>query len=182
MKAYSQHSDEALIDLYQKEHDLQILASLFKRYEALIYGVCLKYFKNQENAEDATVEVFELLIKRLPKHNISNFKGWLYRLVSNHCVDILRKQKRKHIEKNTPIPMYSEPSVRPFEEDLKEVHLTKLEACLEKLQQEQKICVDMFYLQEKSYKDIAQALNISWTKTRSYIQNGRRNLKNCMEK
>jgi RNA polymerase sigma-70 factor (ECF subfamily) len=57
-----------------------------------------------------------------------------------------------------------------------------LEKCIETLGDEQKQCVKLFYLQEKCYKEITESTGFDMNKVKSYIQNGKRNLKICMEK
>ncbi len=59
----------------------------------LLYAVCLKYLKDQETAKDAVMAVFEELASKLKKHEVDNFKGWLYTLTKNHCLMQLRSGK-----------------------------------------------------------------------------------------
>lgn len=180
---YKQKLDEDLVLIFQKNNDLDALGALFSRHMSFVYGVCLKYVKDADKSQDLVMEIFELLIRRLPGKSIENFQAWLYRVVVNHCIDTLRKEKvqQKHMDQLEF--MQKDPVVRPITEEVdeKEMELTTMEECMEELSDEQKACVDLFYLQEKSYDEIAELRNITWNKTRSYIQNGRRNLRNCME-
>jgi len=180
-------SDEDLVKRFQKSGDIEILGELYNRYLELSMGLCMKYTKDKQVSEDLVMEIFELLVKRLPNHDVGNFKSWLYRVASNHCLDYLRKQKRVHEKDKEFEFMYSREINRldntylNQEMNQEESLLKRMEICLEKLITEQKRCVDLFYLQGKSYKEVSSIMNISWSKTRSYIQNGRRNLKICME-
>ncbi|HEY0653572.1 MAG TPA: sigma factor-like helix-turn-helix DNA-binding protein, partial [Chryseosolibacter sp.] len=63
-----------------------------------------------------------------------------------------------------------------------ESNLRKLEGCIETLPEEQRQCVKLFYLQKKCYKEITELTGFELNKVKSYIQNGKRNLKICMEK
>lgn len=147
----------------------------------LVYGVCLKYFKDQERSRDAVMNIFEELVTKLKAHEISNFKSWLHTLARNHCLMQLRTPKNmKTTEFNTDY-MQSAEAVHLNGVFEKEEQLQLLERCLQTLSAEQKQTVELFYLQQKCYNEIAAITGFDWNKVRSFIQNGRRNLKNCME-
>ena len=161
---------------------MEVLAVLFQRYMDLVYGVCFKYLKNPEAAKDAVMQIFEELVNKLKKHEVDNFRSWLYTLARNYCLMQLRTPKNlKTIEFKTDV-MQSEEEVHLNGVMLKEENLQKMERCLQTLPAEQKISVELFYLHNKCYKEIAEQTGLDWNKVRSYIQNGRRNLKICMEK
>ena len=177
----SKLSDAELIARYQKSGKMVHLGILYQRYTELVYGVCLKILKNEVEAEDAFMAIFEKLVKKVQQHDIQRFKPWLHMVVKNHCLEILRK-KGKHLTLNyDPEFMQSAELVHPFIEDPQNGQIEALNSCLEQLATEQKSCVELFYYQGKSYKEIAQLKNQEVGKIRSYIQNGRRNLKICME-
>lgn len=147
----------------------------------LVYGVCLKYFKDQERSRDAVMTIFEELVDKLKVHEISNFKSWLHTLTRNYCLMQLRTPKNiKTIEFNTDY-MQSAETVHLNGVFEKEEQFQLLERCLQTLSVEQKQTVELFYLQQKCYNEIADITGFDWNKVRSFIQNGRRNLKNCME-
>lgn len=161
---------------------MDVLAILFQRYLDLLYGVCLKYLKEEEAAKDAVMQIFEELVLKLNKHAVDNFKSWLYTLAKNYCLMQLRTPKNlKTIEFNVDF-MQSEEEAHLNGIMQKEENFYKLEKCMQTLSAEQKMTVELFYLQNKCYKEIADETGIEWNKVRSYIQNGRRNLKICMEK
>ncbi len=174
-------SDQELIDLYKEKADANYLTSLLERYSSLIYGICLKYLKEEMKAEDAFMQIFEKLMKKLKNQEISNFKSWLGVVTKNHCLEILRQQKKHLTVSLDQGLMQNEPFLHPFEEADKETEFKQLEQCLSELTSIQKDCVELFYYQNKSYKDIALLKSLSLGKIRSSIQNGRRNLKICME-
>lgn len=179
-KPYSAQSDDELILLYKKEYDLEILGELYKRYTGLVYGVCLKYLKDREESQDAVMQIFEKLIKSLLEHEISHFKSWLYVTSRNHVLMQLRKKKTISLE-NIP-QSFMETGAAMHQEDALEMNLTKLEKCIETLVEEQKACVSLFYLQSKCYQEINVLTGYDLKKVKSYIQNGKRNLKICLEK
>lgn len=174
--------DKELVNLFRTSGNMDVLAVLFQRYMDLLYGVCLKYLKQPETAKDAVMQIFEELVAKLPRHEVENFKSWLYTLAKNHCLMQLRTPKNLKTTEFNPDSMQLEEEVHLNGIQLKEENLQKLERCLGTLSTEQKKAVELFYLQNKCYKEIAEATGIDWNKVRSFIQNGRRNLKICMEK
>ena len=188
MRGHS-HTDMELLRLYKESGELEYWGELYTRYTSLVYGVCLKYLKDRDEAKDAMMQLFEKLVTTLLTHDVENFKSWLYVTTRNHCLMHLRAQKAK-------------PSVRGFtegkqgfspefvenqfllhldEEPEMEQNLSKLEKCIDKLDNDQQLCVRLFYLQERCYKDVTGLTGFDLNKVKSYIQNGKRNLKICME-
>ncbi len=174
--------DKELVAQFQTSGDLEVLATLFQRYMDLLYGVCLKYLKDSETAKDAVMQVFEELVRKLPKHQVDNFKSWLYTLAKNYCLMQLRTPKNLKTTEFNPDGMQSGEETHLNGVMLKEENLQKMERCLQTLSAEQKVSVEMFYLQSKCYKEIADITGLELNKVRSNIQNGKRNLKICMEK
>lgn len=174
-------TDVELVSAYKQSGDLNIVGELFQRYMELVYGVCLKYLKNPDNAQDSVISIFEELVVKLQKHQVDNFKGWLYTLSKNHCLMRLRSEKRQTIVNFDVELMQSEENVHLNGELEKEENFKKLDYCLGQLQSEQRRVIELFYLQSKCYNEIAEITAIEWKKVRSYIQNGRRNLKICMD-
>jgi RNA polymerase sigma-70 factor (ECF subfamily) len=174
--------DSELVDKYKESGDLTILGQLYQRYMELVYGVCLKYLKEPENAKDCVINIFEELVSKLQRHEVENFKNWLYQLAKNHCLMRLRSEKRTSHVKIDPALMQSEENVHLNGELDKEENFKQLEFCLSQLLSEQRKVIELFYLQGKCYNQVAAETGIEWNKIRSHIQNGRRNLKICMEK
>ena len=175
-------TDLELVALYKKSGELSVLGVLYERYMDLVYGVCLKYLKEGEAAKDATMQIFEELVSKLHKYEVENFKSWLHTLAKNHCLMQLRTPKNlKTVEFNTELMQTGE-DVHLNGIFQKEEQLKQLEQCMETLTTEQKQSVELFYLQNKCYKEISEITGTEWNKVRSLIQNGRRNLKICMEK
>lgn len=181
LSTYISKSDLELLELFKSGGDLDILGMLYGRYTSMVYGVCLKYLKDREESKDAVMQVFEKLVTTLRTHEVSHFKSWLYVTARNHCLMQLRSRKGKHFEEISSSIMENEASWHPDEGPEMEANLSKLENCIEKLVPEQQRCVSLFYLQQKCYKEIVVLTGYDDNKVKSYIQNGKRNLKICME-
>jgi RNA polymerase sigma factor (sigma-70 family) len=174
-------TDEQLLDAFRKSGDLNLLAVLFSRYTPMIYGVCLKYLKDREEAQDTTMQLFEKLGERIRKHEIQNFRSWLYVTARNECLMQIRSKKGKFTKDFDTAVVENALLLHPVEEENGEADLSRLERCIETLSGEQKTCVRLFYLKEMCYKDITAHTGFELSKVKSYIQNGKRNLKICME-
>ncbi|HEY6505440.1 MAG TPA: sigma-70 family RNA polymerase sigma factor [Chitinophagaceae bacterium] len=175
-------TDKELVVLYKGSGDMAVLGELYQRYMELVYGVCLKYFKEPEAAKDSVIQIFEELVVKLKKHEVDNFKGWLHMVAKNHCLMQLRTPKNlKTVEFKTEL-VQNEENVHLNGVLEKEENFQKLEYCLGTLTPEQQEAIRLFYLEGKCYNEIVEITGQEWNQVRSFIQNGRRNLKICMEK
>ena len=177
-KKYKLKTDEELVDLFKNDRSSLCIAILYERYSHLVMGTCLKYLKNEVESQDITMQIFEDLHSKILKHNIQFFKSWLYMVTKNDCFMFLRK---KGIMSSTDTLEKYEQEDNYSELESKEIHLQLLEKAIEKLKPEQKQCVTLFYLEEKSYQEISLELNIPLLKVKSAIQNGKRNIKIQLE-
>jgi RNA polymerase sigma factor (sigma-70 family) len=174
--------DQELVSAYQRSKDLAILGVLYQRYMDLVYGVCLKYLGEPETAKDAVMAIFEELAQKLHKHQVTHFKGWLYTLARNHCLMQLRSAKRIRTNELDPDRMQMPEDLHLNGALEREGQLNSLSKCIESLSPEQRTAIELFYLQNKPYKEIESITGQEGNKVRSTIQNGRRNLKICMER
>lgn len=180
------YNDSELVLKYKETQNNHFVGVLYKRYTHLIFGTCMKYLKNEEDAQDASIQIFEKLLVDLNKHEIQQFKPWLHMVCKNFCLMKLRSDKSKQknfteMQKDFAFVMESDYELHLTVENKKEIELTFMEECLEGLNTEQRLCVELFYLQEKSYIQVADETNFSMNNVKSFIQNGKRNLKNCIE-
>lgn len=180
--------DEVLITQYKNSGDLAVVGQLFKRYAHLVFGVSMKYLKNEALAEDLSMQVFEKLITSLKEHEVNNFRPWLHMVTRNECLMFLRKDKQSPVAPLEPSRAEGEDEVMEFaaEDHLddvtwKEEQLELLEEAIRELSEEQKTCIEMFYLQKKSYQEVAEITGYELKQVKSYIQNGKRNLRIYME-
>jgi RNA polymerase sigma-70 factor (ECF subfamily) len=173
-------SDAELVAEYKQTQNLEVLGKLYQKYMPLVFGLCLKYFKEEERSKDAVMQIFEQLIQKLKYHEVGNFKNWLYSLSRNFCLMELRfdsKHETVRLEDNP-----EEPESRGEIDFENEDKLASMESCIQKLPDEQRMSIDLFYLQQKCYKEVADITGFDINKVKSYIQNGKRNLKICMER
>ena len=175
-------SDEnSLLKEYRQTGNLDVLGKLYEPYMHLVYGLCLKYFREEELSKDAVMQIFEQLIEKLKKHEVLNFKSWLYTLARNYCLMALRVSGRYDFVQVEENFMEIESFMHPDIEDIYERKLNTMEECLEKLPTEQKDAIRLFYLEKKCYREVAELTGYDLNKVKSYIQNGKRNLKICIE-
>ena len=179
-------SDLELIAAYKEQGDNSVVGILFERYTHLVFGVCMKYLKDEDEAQDAVMMIFEKLLTDLKKHTVDNFKGWLYMVSKNHCLMHIRSEKsvmekQRELKKDAVVLMESAEELHLDNVSAKEARLVKLENCIEKLNDKQRIAVELFFLKEKCYQEVVEETGFSMNDVKSYIQNGKRNLKICME-
>ncbi len=178
---YDHITDAELLQNFYKDHDNKWLGILLPRYTLLLLGVCMKYLKNEEDARDCVQQIFLKVIKELRKYEVEYFKSWIYMIARNHCLMKLRNHKNMTLELN------EHEAVAANAETDKKIHIEKdkllqrMEAALNKLNTEQKLCVKLFYLQKKSYSEVADITGFSMMQVKSYLQNGKRNLKLLIE-
>lgn len=182
---YAHFSDTELVDRYRQKPDLDVLGILYKRYMYLVYGVCMKYLKNRDDSQDAVMQIFEMLVDDVSKYEIRNFKSWLYGVSRNFCLMKLRKdisERNRHNRISMDLFMESTTVMHPIEDTTSDgVLQDRLKMCMEQLKEEQRRCVELFYYQQHCYKEIAVEMKLDENKVKSFIQNGKRNLKICIE-
>lgn len=184
---YNDLSDNELITEFKNTKNNVFVGILYKRYSHLVLGLSLKYLKNEDEAKDAVMQIFEKLLADLLKFNIEYFKSWLYTFSKNHCLMIIRSQQSKlkkemDLQINADSFMETESSSHPNKAEEKEIQYTLLEKAIEELSEEQKKCIELFYLKQKSYQEIIDITGYSVNEVKSFIQNGKRNLKIKLEK
>ncbi len=176
-------TDAELVAKYQSTGEQHYLGQLYDRYLELVFGVCLKYFKDHTLAEDAVMAIYEELTSKVREHEIRQFRSWLHVLVKNHCLMQLRKDKKNITVSFDPNFMQSAEDLHPLNDPaIQNGQEAALKDCLSKLKIEQRFCINLFYFEGKSYKEIAEMRLDEVGTVRSYIQNGRRNLRKCIEK
>ena len=175
-------NEKELLQNYKITGNLDVLGRLYAPYMALLYGVCYKYLQQVDQSNDAVMQIFEELIEKLRVHDVDNFKSWLYIYAKNYCLMQLRKQKRT-MQVDIEEHMFESEAKLQNSDDLKweERDFEKLGGCLQSLPLEQQQCVRLFYLEQKCYKDISELTGYELNKVKSAIQNGKRNLRICME-
>ena len=172
--------EKQLLQKYRDTKDQTHLARLYKPYMPLVYGSCLKYLKNEQDAQDAVMDIFEKLVKKALTHKIEYFKSWIFIVTRNHCFEKLRRKTSHQEKENAAELMYSGEVFHPDSVN-KDAQVTVLHECMDKLEEHQRSCIKLFYFKKMSYAEIAESISLNFNQVRSRIQNGRRNLKTCLE-
>ncbi len=174
--------DAALLTRYRSTKEMACVGELFRRYKHLAFGVCLKYLKNAHDSEDAVMEIFEKLHLDLQKADIGHFKSWLYTVARNHCLMRLRKAGLT-VDFPEILPQSADDTEGVLDDKkVKEALYQKLEMGLDMLKPEQRLCLDLFFQQDKSYKEIMRETGLSLNEIKTHLQNGKLNLKKMMSR
>lgn len=187
LRKNTQYSDHELIEHYQSSGDSWYVGELFQKYAHLISALAFKYLKNELETEDAVMDVFEIMTKDLKTHEVKNFNAWIYSVTKNHCLKVKRRKNKEREQEGslqyTGTELFGTTSDEELERlQLKEEQLDLLEEALEALNPEQKLCVEMFFLNKKSYQEISDETGYTLKQVKSYLQNGKRNLKGHLTK
>ena len=180
-----QYSDATLLDLYKKDKDTKWIGHLFDRYTLLVLGVCMKYLKQVNDAKDATQQVFEKAFIEINKYEVTYFKSWIYSIARNHCLMQLRSKSHQPVfMEELPEDLgehFITQELFDSKEDIHEKQIENLSDAIQHLNEEQKTCVELFYLQKLSYREIEEKTGFSFQQVKSHIQNGKRNLRIYLE-
>lgn len=178
-------NDEELVKNYFLTGNKTFVGDLFERHVKTVYGVCLFYFRDNEKSKDCVMQIFEKLLVDLKKTEVKNFKAWLGFVVRNYCISELRKNKGKHFLPETYLDFEVTDANLEQEEQISQINdelmQEQLKDCLPKLKENQRLCVEAFYLKGLSYQEISETTNFTINEVKSFIQNGKRNLKLMIE-
>jgi RNA polymerase sigma factor (sigma-70 family) len=180
---YPHTSDQELLDRFYEDHNNEWLGHLLQRYTLLLLGVSMKYLKNEEEAKDSVQQIFLKVIQELQKYKVEYFKSWLYMVAKNHCLMKIR-------EKHGRIPTEINERIHAKEDEATDLQtlndtehtLELMEEAMKELNREQQRCLTLFYLQKKSYQQVSEETGFNMLQVKSYIQNGKRNLRILVEK
>jgi RNA polymerase sigma-70 factor (ECF subfamily) len=183
MKAnrYDHISDQELLDYYYADNNQEWLGILLQRYTLLLLGVCMKYLKDETEAKDCVQQIFLKVLTEVPKYKIEYFKSWLYMVAKNHCLMRLRDKGAKTVKELTDQHLAEQETDKNGLLQNEQTY-DLLEQAIDELNEEQKVCITLFYLQKKSYQQIVQQTGYTMMQVKSYIQNGKRNLKIILER
>jgi len=178
----SEYSEENLLRTFTESGDTLFLGELYRRYIPLVYGLCLKYLNQKEAAQDAVMDIFGVLADKVPQYEIKNFNTWLYSVAKNHCLHVLRKDKNISMVNIEDVLVENQAILTLTDKPQSQEEMEALAYCMDTLPEEQKRSINYFFYEEKSYADIVDLTGYALSKVKSYIQNGKRNLKSCMIK
>ncbi|MEP6950660.1 MAG: sigma-70 family RNA polymerase sigma factor [Ginsengibacter sp.] len=174
---YNDANDSELLQNFYTDHDNEWLGILLPRYTLLLLGVCMKYLKNEEDAKDCVQQIFLKVISELHKYKVEYFKSWIYMIAKNHCLMKLRDKGKIPVELNEQVIGIKDETEEKISLIEKDVLLNKMMAAIKNLNTEQQQCVSLFYLDKKSYSEVSEITGFTIMQVKSYIQNGKRNLK-----
>lgn len=179
---HSDMTDAQLLDQFNTSGDPYWLGILLERYTLLLLGVCMKYLKSPEEARDCVQQVFLKVLTEVGKYRIDYFKSWLYMVAKNECLMRLRNKPGKHLHELNDTHNTLQQDHETTDWLAQEKTLSLLEQSIEELSEEQRTCVSKFYLEKKSYHQISEETGFSLLQVKSYIQNGKRNLRLMLER
>ncbi|RPH31725.1 MAG: sigma-70 family RNA polymerase sigma factor [Bacteroidales bacterium] len=179
-------SDIELIYLYKDKGDKAMVGELYKRYTRFAFSICMKYLRDEEASKDAAMQVFEKLFDDLKRHQVTNFKSWLHTVLRNHCLHIIRDNAYKLAKEKEAVDSYENLVENQFHlyqdnDNGFEEKIDNLEMELCNLSHEQRSCIELFYLKDKCYQEVAEITGYTMNQVKSHIQNGKRNLKISLE-
>ena len=175
--------ESSILKSYQNNQDPNLIAELFDQYVHLVFGVCMKYLEDEEESKDAVMQIFEDIIQDLKTHDVANFKSWIYIVSKNYCLKVIRRRKMKRKFELHERKVIGHGFVEIEEQldhaidNVDSIKASQLNNAIESLKNEQRKCIELFYLQEKSYKETVELTGYTLKQVKSYIQNGKRNLK-----
>ena len=182
-KNISKLSDEEALKHYKDSGNTEYFGELYNRYIPLLYGIGLRYLKEADKAEDAVMQLFEDLLPKIIQQDIFIFRTWIYTVMKNHCLQLLRKEKQEIPVDSDAGIMESDEILHLFDEENDDKEKKEqLKRCIKKLPVEQRIAIIRFFMEEMSYADIVNSTEYSLKQVKSFIQNGKQNLKICIEK
>lgn len=186
LRKLSSLSDNELIEKYAQNEDVYFVGELYKRNSKFVFAWCMKFLKDKDFAHEAASQIFEKLLVYLKKYKIDNFRSWLYSVTRNHCYFLLKQNNNSiffhdYFENNREEFVKFESIFNQEDTERNEQRFAALEAALNQLAEDQRICVTKFYFDGCSYADIQLDTGFDYNKVKSCIQNGKRNLKSAVQ-
>ena len=175
-------SEAEQLAVYRNTGDIQLLGALYQPYMEMVFAVCYKYLREEDASKDAVMQIFEKIVTDLRTHEVSNFKSWIHTVARNYCLMQMRA-KRIFVTTEDINENQSEMPAEDYEAHVKaDMEFTLLDICMKALVKEQRAVIELFYLRDKCYREISAETGFDLSKVKSCIQNGKRNLKICMDK
>ena len=175
-QALKDWTDERLVEAFCETGDQQYFSELFGRYTMQVYLICKQYLAEKEDSREMVMRIFSKLLETLPGAEIRNFRNWLPVVVQRECLNHLRKQGRYtpliEIEVASPeeeLEIYPATEI-PFGE-------SEITAALSQLDEAQRVCLNLFFFKKMSYQEVSGQTGFPLNEVKSYLQNGKRQLK-----
>ena len=180
--------EKLLIEKYRKTGKSEYIGELYDTYVHLVYGVCMKYLKNETECKDGVMEIFETILHDLKTHEVQNIKNWLYSVTKNFCLrqKRIKSQDNRYSEfakqRSSSAIMESENILALKIDGTETQQKTSLHKAIKNLKPEQRICIELVYLKQKSYNETVKITGYDLKKVKSHVQNGKRNLQIALSK
>jgi len=182
---YSHITDGELLENFHRDQNNQWLGILLQRYTLLLFGVCMKYMKDEEEAKDCVQQIFLKSLTELKKYKVEYFKSWIYMVAKNHCLMKLRDRQGKgtsDLNENLASVFLEQEQEERMKHIEKNQRLEFMNEAIAELNVDQQRCIMLFYLEKRSYQEIAEMTSFTLLQVKSYIQNGKRNLRILLDK
>lgn len=175
-------TDSELLAAFRESGDRSLLGVILERYTLLLLGVCMKYLKDEEAARDMVQQVHLKALTEWEKYPVAYVKSWLYTVARNECLMRLRSSAGRISDLDSVVEgLQADPSPIELLRE-KEARLESIETALALLPEQQRICIERFYLEDRSYREISESTGFSVKEVKSHLQNGKRNLRIIMVK
>lgn len=171
--------------------DQDAFAKLLETHEKSVYNLCLRMTGNREDAADLTQEAFLKVWRGAAQYQFeSSFSTWLYRLTSNVCIDFLRSKKRRQTvsltveeeQDGTQELEIADPAPLPEEQVLHSETKREIAAAMEALEEDFRLILTLRLVENLSYEQIADAMDLKVGTVKSRLARARIKLKNILAK
>lgn len=174
MELNSKFSSRALEDLdlvaLARNGDQVAYSKLMSRYRDSIFFMVLKMVHNRDDAEDLTIEAFGKAFNNIANYSADYaFSTWLFKIATNNCIDFIRKKRlqttsidqtsKNEDGESAPIAV-KDHNPDPEETMVKEQRAAKIRAAIEQLSPKYRSLIELRYLDELSYEEIAEKLDL----------------------
>ena len=149
-----------------RSHDAEALGELYRHYVRRVFGLCRHMLDSREKAEDAASEIFLKLQRSIKSYDGSiPFARWLLRVAGNHCIDVLRRERRRGqliVEGENEATLLEAPSaeVSPLLALMSKEERVRVRDAIADLPDTFRLPLVLRYDSELSYDEIARQLGL----------------------
>ncbi len=160
-----------------KEHDRESQRLLYKHYYSYALGICIRYSKNREEANEILNDGFMKVFNKIEKYDVTrSFEGWLKRIMINTAIDHYRVNKKHYYQEDVAELNHSVP-----ERAIDELSYEELLLLVQKLSPAYRTVFSLFAIDDYTHEDIAKQLGISIGASKSNLSKARAKLKQMLK-